>query len=348
VRTVADPALLETIPVALVQAPPAYLHLEASVELAVEYIERAAAGGAWLTAFPETWLPGYPVWLDHAPTAGLWDHPPARALFAHMMRESPAADGPEIDRLHQTARRAGTHVVIGIQERAGATLYNTVVYLNADGEHRQIHRKLVPTYTERLVWGRGDGSTLDVMSTPQANVGALICWEHWMPLARAAMHALHEHVHVAQWPGVKDLHQLASRHYAFEGQCFVLACGTALTRGDVLAGFDSHPAPAPLARELLASIPGADDDLLLPGGSAVIRPDGEYEVDPAGPGEALLHSELELPQLMAGWLTLDTNGHYARPDVFELKVNTRAMRSVSFGSGTSTSGPPASADEPPE
>ncbi|MEO0972870.1 MAG: nitrilase-related carbon-nitrogen hydrolase, partial [Pseudomonadota bacterium] len=196
----ANTSLLDTLPVALVQGPPVYLNLDASVELAVDYIERAARSGAWLTAFPETWLPGYPVWLDYAPSAGLWDHPPAKALFAHMVRECPTVPGPQIDQLHQAASRAGTHVVIGIQERDGASLYNTIVYLNADGVTRQIHRKLVPTYTERLVWGQGDGSTLGVMATERINVGALVCWEHWMPLARQALHECGEQLHVAQWP----------------------------------------------------------------------------------------------------------------------------------------------------
>ncbi len=328
--------LLDSIPVALVQGPPVYLNLDASTQLAIDYIERAAGSGAWLTAFPETWLPGYPVWLDYAPNAGLWDHAPAKALFTHMVRECPTVPGAHLDLLHQAAQRAGTHVVIGIQERDGASLYNTIVYLNADGVTRQLHRKLVPTYTERLVWGQGDGSTLDVMSTERGNIGALVCWEHWMPLARAAMHAQRERVHVAQWPGVKELHQLASRHYAFEGQCHVLACGTSLTRGQALAGFDSCPDPDPLARTLLAEIPGDDDALLLPGASAVIAPDSSYVSAPAPPDRDLLLADLDLRKSVEGWLTLDTDGHYSRPDVFELTVNRKALKNVRFQSPDST------------
>ncbi|MEO0421471.1 MAG: carbon-nitrogen hydrolase family protein [Pseudomonadota bacterium] len=325
-----DSALLDSIPVAMVQAPPVYLNLDASTQLAVDYIERAASRGAWLTAFPETWLPGYPVWLDYAPNASLWDHAPAKALFAHMVRECPTIPGPHIDQLHQAASRAGTHVVMGVQERDGATLYNTIVYLNADGVTRRIHRKLVPTYTERLVWGQGDGSTLGVMETERGNVGALVCWEHWMPLARAAMHAQRERVHVAQWPGVKELHQLASRHYAFEGQCHVLAVGTVLTRGQALAGFDSCPQRDPQARTLLSDIPGDDDTLLLPGASAVIAPDSSYVLAPAAPQDDLLMADLDLRQGVEGWMTLDTDGHYSRPDVFELTVNQKALRNVRF------------------
>src|SRR5262249_28070286 len=146
--------------------------------------------------------------------------------------------GADVVRLSTLARQASVTLVIGAHERVGGTLYNTMLLIACDGR-LVIHRKLMPTYTERLVWGMGDGSTLDVLPTPFGAVGGLICWEHWMPLARAAMHAKRETIHIAQWPAVKDLHLLASRHYAFEGQCFVIAAGAVLTRAEALVGFDS-------------------------------------------------------------------------------------------------------------
>lgn len=341
---------VRSLPVALVQAAPVYLNLEASVDRAVTLVEQAAAGGAWLTAFPETWLPGYPVWLDHAPQAALWDHPPARALFAHMLSQCPTLADPHLDRLHQAAHRAGTHVVMGMQERDGATLRNTILYLHADGHTRRVHRKLVPTYTERLVWGPGDGSTLRALRTEQATVGALVCWEHWMPLARAAMHAQREHLHVAQWPGVTPLHQLASRHYAFEGQCYVLACGTVLSRGDLLDGFDSTEGADPAARVLLEAVPGDRETLLLQGQSAVIGPDSEYVLAPAPPGATLLQADLPMHRLAEGWMTLDTDGHYSRPDVFELHVDERPRANVRFvgdhGAATTRLSAPSTAEGP--
>ncbi|MEO0972493.1 MAG: nitrilase-related carbon-nitrogen hydrolase, partial [Pseudomonadota bacterium] len=139
-----------------------------------------------------------------------------------------------------------------------------------------------------------------------------------------------EHVHIAQWPGVKELHQLASRHYAFEGQCYVLACGTALTRGQALAGFDSTRQADPLARSLLSEIPGDDDTLLLPGASSVIAPDSAYVLEPAAASTDLLLADLPMQALVEGWLTLDTDGHYSRPDVFELTVNQKALKNVRF------------------
>lgn len=149
-----------------------------------------------------------------------------------------------------------------------------------------------------------------------------------MPLARAAMHAQHETIHIAQWPAVGDLHQMASRTYAFEGQCFVIAAGTVLTRDDVLAGFDSAGGDA-LARSLLESIP---DDLpfLKDGGGAVIAPDATYVVAPVHGNSSTLFAEIDLAACDTGKLYLDTHGHYARPDVFELTVNTRASLGVRF------------------
>jgi nitrilase len=190
----------------------------------------------------------------------------------------------------------------------------------------------MPTYSERMVWGRGDGSTLSVLSTECGNVGGLICWEHWMPLARAAMHAKGEVIHVAQWPAVKDLHQLASRHYAFEGQCFVLAAGSVLSRGEVMEGFRSLSFSRGEALELLEAIPGEDEDLVLTGGSAVIGPDGGYVAGPVWEERRTIYAEIELGRIREGQLVLDTGGHYARPDVFRLVVNDEPQVGVVFQS----------------
>ena len=161
-----------------------------------------------------------------------------------------------------------------------------------------------------------------------------------MPLARATMHAQRETIHVAQWPGVKDLHLLASRHYAFEGQCFVAAAGAVLTRGDVLGGFDSlghglHP-----ARTLLEAIPGDDATLLLRGNSAIIAPDASYLAGPAPAEATILYADLDLGRITQGHLALDVDGHYARPDIFQLMVNDRPQPNVRFASEAGTGGSP--------
>ena len=318
--------------VAVVQHPPVFLNLEESLEKACVLIEGAAGQGANVIAFPETWLPGYPVWLDLAPQAALWDHPPAKALYRLLAENAVTIPGAHLERLLAVARKTGTYVVMGAHERVGGTLYNMMIYVSRDGREFQLHRKLMPTYTERMVWGRGDGSTLGVLNTAHGALGGLICWEHWMPLARAAMHARHETVHVAQWPAVRDLHQLASRHYAFEGQCFVVAAGCVLTRGDVIEGCRSLGRPGEEPLQLLETIPGGEEDLVLSGGSAIIAPDAGYVQGPVFDRPCILSAEIQPGRIAEGHLVLDTQGHYSRPDVFHLQVNDRPQSNVTFKS----------------
>ena len=319
--------------VALVQAPPVFLNLAASLDKAIGLIEEATLAGARLIVFPETWLTGYPVWLDEAPGSAMWGHAPAESLFRRLFENSPALDGPEIARLAAVASERDVEVILGVHERLGGSLYNAIVFL-APGEPARVHRKLTPTYNERLIWAQGDGSTLQAWPRDYGVVGALVCWEHWMPFTRAAMHAQNEAVHVALWPAVTELHQLASRHYAFEGQCFVLASGCVLTRDDVLAGFDSLPGAAPVGRRLLESIP-ADKPFLKDGGGAVIAPDTSYVAGPIYGDPATVYAQIDLGRVIAGRMYLDTHGHYARPDVFELRVDTRRRSGVAFEAGPS-------------
>lgn len=316
--------------VALVQEPPVFLNLEASIEKGCSLIEKATES-ADLIVFPESWLPGYPAWLDFAPKAALWDHPPANTLYRLLVENSIQLHSPLLKQLQRTIRKAGVHVVMGAHEKKGNTLYNTQFYFQTDGSY-SIHRKLMPTYTERLIWGMGDGSTLNAMQTDWGTVGGLICWEHWMPLARAAMHAKNETIHIAQWPYVKDLHQLCSRHYAFEGQCFVAACGGILSKNDMLQGLESLKLPEKdhHAFELFESIPVETDALILKGGSALIAPDSSYILEPIYGEPGIFYAEANLELTREGNLFMDSNGHYARPDVFSLQVNTAVKNNVTF------------------
>ena len=322
--------------VAVIQHAPVYLNLEGSLEKACVLIEQAAGQGAGVVVFPETWLPGYPVWLDFSPRAALWDYPPAKALYRLLVENSITLPGRHFDALCAIARKTGTCVIMGAHERLGGTLYNTMITIGRDGSEYQLHRKLMPTYTERMIWGRGDGSTLSVLSTEHGNLGGLICWEHWMPLARAAMHAQGEVLHVAQWPAVKELHQLASRHYAFEGQCFVVAAGCVLSRGEMMAGFDSLDQPGREAAELLEAIPGKETDMMtdmiLRGGSGVIAPSGDYIKGPVLDESRIIYAEIHPDRIAEGHLALDTQGHYSRPDVFHLEVNDLPQVNVTFAS----------------
>tara|TARA_R110001599_G_scaffold1889_1_gene9529 strand:+ start:70319 stop:71332 length:1014 start_codon:yes stop_codon:yes gene_type:complete len=316
--------------IAVVQHPPVYLNLSKSVERAIDYISEAASAKVEMVVFPETWLPGYPVWLDYAPSAGVWDHPPAKALFRLLFENSIQVDDEFFRSLLNSAVQNNCLVVMGANERVGRTLYNTIFYFKPDGTF-DLHRKLMPTYTERLVWGMGNGSTLPTIEHKQAKITGLICWEHWMPLARAATRENGEDIHIAQWPMVKDLHQIASRQYAFEGQCYVIAAGCTLTKQQMMDGIISISDKNNAALEMIASIPEDDDALLLRGGSAVIKPNSEYLIRPVRDINKIIYADLDLSVLSEGNLFIDTNGHYSRPDVFQLHVNTKDQQNVKFG-----------------
>ncbi|HUG45450.1 MAG TPA: carbon-nitrogen hydrolase family protein [Sphingomicrobium sp.] len=271
----------------------------------------ASAKGAELVVFPETWIPGYPAWLDLCRDAGLWDHGPVKAVFARLAENSVTIPGPALDQLQATAGEAGATLVVGLSERVArgagrGTLYNSLVTIGPDGKLLNHHRKLMPTYTERLVWGAGDVEGLRSVDTPAGRLSALVCWEHWMPLARQALHESGEDVHVAVWPTVHEMHQVASRQYAFEGRCFVLASGALMRASALPPELEPHPDRV-----------GAADQWVLRGGSAVIGPDGQYIVEPLYDESAILFAELDLRRASEESMTLDVAGHYHRPELFE-------------------------------
>jgi predicted amidohydrolase len=307
----------------IIQHPPVFLNLAKTIEKACDLISQASNEGAELIVFPETWLTGYPVWLDLAPGAGLWGYKAAVEVFQHLFDNSASLGDAAIQRLCKAAKAAKATVVMGMHERDGKTLYNTTLFIGADGAIIGHHRKLVPTYTERLVWGRGDGSTLKVFNTPLGRIGGLICWEHWMPLARYTYHAQDEQIHVAQWPTVKNMHQIASRHYAFEGSCTVIAAGTVLHYSDL-----KH-----LSLPLLEEIPDQADGLLMRGGSCIIAPDGEFLAEPVFNEPALVSAEIDPNKGISHAMTLDVAGHYARPDIFSLQVNVDPQTKIKWQEG---------------
>jgi predicted amidohydrolase len=309
--------MTETLTVGIVQASPVFNNLAASLEKAVDCIAQAAAKGARLVAFGESWLAGYPAWLDIAPNAALWNHPPTKAVYAEMRRNSVVVGSRDTEILARAAKENGVTIVIGANERveSGAgngTLYNSLLTFDETGKLVNHHRKLMPTYTERLIHGQGDGDGLNAVATAAARVGGLICWEHWMPLARQAMHNAGEQIHVAVFPTVHEMHQIASRYYAFEGRCYVVAVGLITRAGDLPA-------------ELLKDAPLAADALVLRGGSCVIAPDGAFVLEPVFDCEEILTAELDLSMIGREQMTLDVSGHYQRRDVFDYKVN-RSLR----------------------
>ncbi len=323
------PAAVKT---AIIQHAPVFLNIEQSLKKAEELVMEAAAHEAEIIVFPETWLTGYCVWLDRSSKAALWDYPPAKDLFQVLVQNSVSLHDKYFNRLLSIAQNAGAYIVMGMHEQNRGTLYNTLLYIDKNGKDFTLHRKLIPTYTERLIWGRGDGSTLNVLDTEFGVIGGLICWEHWMPLARAAMHSLHETIHIAQWPAVRDLHQVASRHYAFEGQCFVIAAGCYLRRSDILEGFASLGLSDNEGLKILEAIPGKKTDVILNGGSAVIGPDSNYIAGPVFDREDIIYADIQPELITQGHLVLDTDGHYSRPDIFTLEVNDQPQVNVNFSS----------------
>jgi predicted amidohydrolase len=297
--------------VAAVQAAPFYLNLERSLARALDLIAEAARRRAQLVVFPESWLPGYPAWLDICRDVAVWDHQPTKRIYAQLLENSVAVPSRETAALSEAARKHNLTLVMGLNERVidGAgrgTLYNSILTIGPTGELLNIRRKLIPTFNERLIWGQGDGSGLRAVETPVGRIGGLICWEHWMPLVRQTLHVAGEDIHVALWPSVKEMYQIASRHYAFEGRCFVVASGGIMRRSDLPREF-----------ETVENIPGDDSEFILNGGSCVIGPDGQYVAGPAFCSEVIILARINLDRIREESLTLDVTGHFNRPELFD-------------------------------
>jgi predicted amidohydrolase len=302
--------------VAAVQAAPIYLNLERSLARALELIAEAAKRRAQLVVFPEAWLPGYPAWLDTGRDVALWDHQPVKRLYAQLLENSVTVTGRAVNALGEAARRHNLTLVMGAHEHVGegpgrGTLYNSILTFGPTGELLNVHRKLIPTFSERLIWGQGDGRGLRAVETPVGRVGGLICWEHWMPHARQALHIAGEDIHVALWPSVKEMHQIASRHYAFEGRCFVVAAGGIMRRSNLPAELDFGE-----------NVPTEDGDFILNGGSAVIGPDGQYVAGPAFGSEVIILARINLERIREESMTMDVTGHFNRPDLFDFRVKS--------------------------
>lgn len=299
------------------------LTLQDGLERTAALTAEAVAQGAELVVFPETWLPGYPIWLDVCRDVALWDHAPVKSVFQRHAEESVDVAGKSGAALAAIARKHGVTLVVGVTERVAAghgrgTLFNSLLTYGADGALLNHHRKLVPTYTERMVWGHGDADGLQAVDTPVGRVGGLICWEHWMPLARQALHESGEDIHVAAWPTVHEMNQIACRQYAFEGRCFVLAAGSLMRASELPVELEAHPDRVPDANAWV-----------LRGGSCVIAPNGQFVVPPLFEATALIHADLDLGMVRREQMSLDVAGHYSRPDSFTFGVNATGRETVS-------------------
>ena len=302
--------------VAIVQQPPVLLDKSRSLNRAVSAVHDAASQGANIVVFPEAFLPGYPAWiwrLKPGSDARLTEQIHA-ALFANAID----LEGDDLAPLCKAAAEHKVCVVCGMDERESkfgrGTLYNTVVVIGAEGTILNRHRKLMPTNPERMVWGMGDASGLRVVETAHGRLSVLICWENYMPLARYALYAQGVEIYVA--PTYDDGEPWIStlRHIAREGGCWVLGSGFALRGSDIP---ESFPGKAQLYPD--------GDEWINPGDSVVIAPGGKIVAGPLHKEHAILYADVDLGRIAAAKRTLDTTGHYARPDIFQLNVNRRPL-----------------------
>jgi len=308
--------------VAIVQDSPVPLAIGAGLDKAIAKAREAIEKGARVIAFGEGFLGGYPAWLEHVAPARLWDHPGTRELHALLLDQAIRGDDPRFQPLQWTVDIADVAVSVGGYERVRQSLYATQFLFRPKAPVLR-HRKLILTPAEKLMLGRGDGSTLGLHEAPWGKVGQLASTEHWMPLARAAMHHEGETVHVAAWPQVTDIAMLASAHYAYEGRAFVLAAGTIQYKQELIAGYEKAGGDGS-ARKLLDRLP---DGQIQRGHSAILAPDGVV-IAQAGTAPELLMAEIDLDEVDRGLATMDVDGAQARHDVFELSVDRRQRAGI--------------------
>ena len=307
------------VKVAVMQAAPVVFDLEATVDKACRLAGEASEQGAQLILLPEAFIPAYPRGLSFGAVVGR-RKPGGRRTWERYWSNAVDVPGPVTKTLGAAARKAGVYLAIGVVERdnqfSRGTLYCTLLYFGPDGQLLGKHRKLKPTGSERIIWGEGDGSTLDVVDTKLGRIGGLICWENYMPLARMAMYSKGVELYLAPTADARDTWQASLRHIACEGRCFVLGCNQFMTK-------DMYPADLDGLGEL-------DDqpEVLCRGGSVIISPLGEVMVGPLYGEEGTLLADLDLTEITRAKLDLDVVGHYARPDVFQLIVNEEPALSV--------------------
>jgi nitrilase len=311
----------KTVKVAVVQAAPVLFDKARSIDKACRLVREAGGQGSKVILLPEAFIPAYPRGLSFGMVIGNRTAD-GRQLWQKYWENSIEDSGPEVQALGEAAKEAGAYVAIGVTERdseySRGSLYCSLFYFGPDGSFLGKHRKLKPTGSERLIWAEGDGSTLPVFSTPVGRIGGLICWENYMPLARMAIFGKGVEIYLAPTADQRETWQATMRHIACEGRCFVLGCNQFVTK-------DMYPADLATSTEL-----AAQPEVLCRGGSVIVSPFGGIISGPLYDEEGILYADLDLSEIVRAKVDFDVVGHYARPDIFQLRVNTDPQPPITY------------------
>lgn len=308
--------------VALAQIAPVWLDKEQTIEKIKNTIETASKEKAELIVFGEALLPGYPFWIGLTNGAE-WNSSVQKEIHAHYVQNSITIEKGELDTICKLAKEHHTAVYLGIIERAqnrgGHSIYASLVYINQEGFIKSVHRKLQPTYDERLTWAPGDGHGLQVHPLKNFTVGGLNCWENWMPLPRTALYGQGEDLHVAVWPGSDHNTKDITRFIARESRSFVISVSSLMQKSD-------FPKETPHFDKIIKSAP----DVLVNGGSCIAGPDGEWIMEPVINKEGIFYETLDFSRVLEERQNFDVVGHYSRPDITQLNVNRDRQSTVFF------------------
>lgn len=310
--------------IAIAQMAPVWLNKQATLNKVTEAIKKGSIQGVELIVFGEGLIPGYPFWL--ALTGGAeWDKNLNKELHAHYLSNAITIEKGDLKTICQLAKTHNMAVYLGIIEkpldRGGHSLYASLVYINQKGEIKSVHRKLQPTYDERLTWSAGDGHGLQVHPLKEFTVGGLNCWENWMPLPRAALYGLGENLHIAVWPGSDHNTKDITRFIARESRSFVVSASCLMDKNDI-------PESTPHFKEIIKNSPAK----LANGGSCIAGPNGEWIVKPVINEEGLIIETINLNRVYEERQNFDPVGHYSRPDITKLIVNRSRQSTVEYNS----------------
>lgn len=306
--------------VALAQIAPVWLDKKTTLKKIEASLREAADEKAELIIFGEALLPGYPFWLAYTDGAA-WNLKVNKELHAHYVRNAVQIEKGDLDAICELAKEISLAIYLGIMERAqdrgGHSIYASLVYINEDGKIKSVHRKLQPTYDERLTWAPGDGHGLQVHPLKQFTVGGLNCWENWMPLPRAALYGQGENLHIAVWPGNLNNTKDITRFIARESRSYVISVASVMKKED-------FPSETPHLDAITEKAP----EFLANGGSCIAGPDGEWLVEPVVDKEGLIYHTLDFNQVLEERQNFDPVGHYSRPDVTKLIVNRERQSTI--------------------